>query len=93
MLAYYGILWYNYFDFPIFLWSERRLKVNQTLTIEQIISAIKQMPQKDRRIILSALVNSKDADIEVSVRDVTNLSESAFIQVWDNPEDAVYDDL
>ena len=67
--------------------------MNQTLTIEQIISAIKQMPQKDRRIIIAALVNSKDADIEVSVRDVTNLSESAFMQVWDNPEDAVYDEL
>ena len=40
--------------------------MNQTLTIEQIISAIKQMPQKDRRIILSALANSKDTDIEVS---------------------------
>ena len=93
MLAYYGILWYNYFDFPIFLWGERRLKVNQTITTEQIINAIKQMPQKDRRIIIAALVNSKDSDIEVSVRDVTNLSESAFIQVWDNPEDAVYDEL
>ena len=34
-----------------------------------------------------------DADIEVLVREVTNLSESAFMQVWDNPEDAVYDDL
>ena len=67
--------------------------MNQTLTIEQIISAIKQMPQEDKRIILAALVNSKDADIEVSTRDVTNLSESAFMQVWDNPEDAVYDEL
>ena len=34
-----------------------------------------------------------DADIEVLVREVTNLSESAFMQVWDNLEDAVYDDL
>ena len=42
--------------------------MNQTLTIEQIISAIKQMPQEDRRIILSALANSEDADIEVSAR-------------------------
>lgn len=67
--------------------------MNQTLTIEQIISAIKQMPQEDRRIILSALTDSEDADIEVSARDVTNLSESAFMQVWDNPEDAVYDEL
>lgn len=67
--------------------------MNQTLTIEQIISAIKQMPQEDRRIILSVLVNSKDADIELSTRDVTNLSESAFMQIWDNPEDAVYDEL
>ena len=67
--------------------------MNQTLTIEQIISAIKQMPQKDRRIIIAALANSKDADIEVSARNVTNLSESAFMQVWDNPEDAVYDEL
>ena len=67
--------------------------MNQTITTEQIINAIKQMPHKDRRIIIAALVNSKDSDIEVSVRDVTNLSESAFIQVWDNPEDAVYDDL
>ena len=67
--------------------------MNQTLTIEQIISAIKQMPQEDKRIILAVLVNSEDADIEVSTRDVTNLSESAFMQVWDNPEDAVYDEL
>ena len=67
--------------------------MNQTLTIEQIISAIKQMPQEDRRTILSALVNSEDADIEVSTRDMTYLSESAFMQVWDNPEDAVYDEL
>ena len=67
--------------------------MNQTLTIEQIISAIKQMPQKDRRIILSALINSNDADIEISARDATNLSESAFMQVWDNSEDAVYDEL
>ena len=67
--------------------------MNQTLTIEQIISAIKQMPQEDKRIILAALVNSEDEDIEVSTRDVTNLSESAFMQVWDNPEDAVYDEL
>ncbi len=67
--------------------------MNQTLTIEQIISAIKQMPQKDRRIILSALANTEDADIEVSVRDTTHLSESVFMQVWDNPEDAVYDEL
>ena len=56
-------------------------------------SAIKQMPQKDRRIILSALANTEDADIEVSVRDATHLSESVFMQVWDNPEDAVYDEL
>lgn len=34
-----------------------------------------------------------ETDIEVLVREVTNLSESAFMQVWDNPEDAVYDDL
>jgi len=67
--------------------------MNQTLTIEQIISAIQQMPQEDKRIILAALVNSEDADIEVWTRDVTNLSESAFMQVWDNPEDAVYDEL
>ena len=67
--------------------------MNQTLTIEQIISAIKQMPQKDRRIILSALANSEDADIEVSARDMTHLSESVFMQVWDNPEDAIYDEL
>lgn len=67
--------------------------MNQTLTIEQIISAIKQMPQEDKRIILAALVNSENADIEVSTRDVTYLSESAFMQVWDNPEDAVYDEL
>ena len=67
--------------------------MNQILTTEQIIRAIEQMPQKDRRIILAALINSKDADIEVSVRDATNLSESAFMQVWDNSEDAVYDEL
>ena len=67
--------------------------MNQTLTIEQIISAIKQMPQKDRRIILSALANSEDVEIEISDRDMTHLSESVFMQVWDNPEDAVYDDL
>ena len=67
--------------------------MNQTLTTEQIIRAIKQMPQKDRRIILAALANSKDTDMEVSVRDATNLSESAFMQVWDNSEDAVYDEL
>ena len=67
--------------------------MNQTLTIEQIISAIKQMPQEDKRIILAALVNSEDADIEVSTHDATNLSEPAFMQVWNNPEDAVYDEL
>ena len=67
--------------------------MNQTLSTEQIIRAIKQMPQKDRRIILAALANSKDTDMEVSVRDATNLSESAFMQVWDNSEDAVYDEL
>ena len=67
--------------------------MNQTLTIEQIISAIKQMPQEDRRIILSALADSEDADMEVLARDATLLSESVFMQVWDNPEDAVYDEL
>ncbi len=67
--------------------------MNQTLTIEQIISTIKQMPQEDRRIILSALANSEDADIEVSARDAAYLSEPVFMQVWDNPEDAVYDEL
>lgn len=67
--------------------------MNQILTVEQIISAIKQMPQEDRRVILSALANSENADIEVSARDVTHLSESVFMQVWDNPEDAVYDEL
>ena len=34
-----------------------------------------------------------ETDIEVLVREATNLSESAFMQVWDNPEDAVYDEL
>ena len=34
-----------------------------------------------------------DADTEVLIREVTNLSESVFIRVWDNPEDAVYDEL
>ena len=34
-----------------------------------------------------------ETDLEVSARDMTYLSESAFMQVWDNPEDAVYDDL
>ena len=34
-----------------------------------------------------------DADIEVSTRDATNLSESAFMQVWDNSEDTIYDEL
>ena len=67
--------------------------MNQTLTVEQIISVIKQMPQEDRRVILSALANSENADIEVSARDATHLSESVFMQVWDNPEDAVYDEL
>ena len=67
--------------------------MNQTLSTEQIIRAIKQMPQKDRRIILAALANSEDADIEVSAREATHLSESAFMQVWDNSEDAVYDEL
>ena len=32
-----------------------------------------------------------EADVEVSVRDMIYLSESAFMQVWDNPEEAVYD--
>lgn len=36
---------------------------------------------------------TSDAEIEVSARDAINLSESVFIQVWDNPEDAVYDEL
>lgn len=34
-----------------------------------------------------------EADIEVSACDMTYLSESVFMQVWDNPEDAVYDEL
>ena len=34
-----------------------------------------------------------DAEIEFSARDATHLSESVFIQVWDSPEDAVYDEL
>ena len=34
-----------------------------------------------------------DADTEVLIREVTHLSESVFMQVWDNPEDAVYDEL
>ena len=34
-----------------------------------------------------------DAEIEISARDALNLSASVFIQVWDNPEDAVYDEL
>ena len=34
-----------------------------------------------------------ETDLEVSARDMTYLSESAFMQVWDNPEDAVYDEL
>ncbi len=34
-----------------------------------------------------------ETDMEVSARDMTDLSESVFMQVWDNPEDAVYDDL
>ncbi len=34
-----------------------------------------------------------DADTEALIREVTNLSESAFMQIWDNPEDAVYDEL
>ena len=34
-----------------------------------------------------------DADAEVLIREVTKLSESVFMQVWDNPEDAVYDEL
>ena len=33
------------------------------------------------------------ADVEVLVREATSLSESVFIQVWDNPEDAAYDEL
>ncbi len=34
-----------------------------------------------------------DADTEVLIREVTNLSESAFTRVWDNSEDAIYDEL
>ena len=34
-----------------------------------------------------------DADTEALIREVTHLSESVFMQVWDNPEDAVYDEL
>ena len=34
-----------------------------------------------------------DTEIEFSACDATLLSESVFMQVWDNPEDAVYDDL
>ncbi len=37
--------------------------MNQTLTIEQIISTIKQMPQKDRRIMLSVLANSEEQEL------------------------------
>jgi hypothetical protein len=34
-----------------------------------------------------------DADTEVLIRAMTNLSESAFTRVWDNLEDAIYDEL
>ena len=34
-----------------------------------------------------------DADTDVLIREMTHLSESAFTRVWDNPEDAVYDEL
>ena len=34
-----------------------------------------------------------DADAEVLIREMTSLSESVFIRVWDNPEDTVYDEL
>ena len=34
-----------------------------------------------------------ETDIEVSAHDMTHLSESVFMQVWDNPEDAAYDEL
>ena len=34
-----------------------------------------------------------DADTEVLIREMTNLSESAFTRVWDNSEDAIYDEL
>ncbi len=34
-----------------------------------------------------------DADTEVLIREVTNLSESAFTRVWDNSADAIYDEL
>ncbi len=34
-----------------------------------------------------------DTEIEVLICEVTSLSESAFMQVWDNSEDAAYDEL
>ena len=34
-----------------------------------------------------------DADTEALIREMTHLSESVFMQIWDNSEDAVYDEL
>ncbi|WP_017294252.1 hypothetical protein [Geminocystis herdmanii] len=66
-----------------------------SLNLEQILQLVKQLPENEKirlnRELEQDIQNQKQDQQLTTV--YTKMSEASFHQIWDNPEDADYDNL
>lgn len=69
------------------------MNVNQTLE-KRLLKKVKHLSFEQMQQVEEFIdsLNSENYE-QVLILSSTKLSESSFNKVWDNPEDAVYDDL
>jgi len=67
-----------------------------SLNLEQILQLVKQLPQAEKiklnRELEKDIIQTENLDRELTTA-YTKMSEQAFYQIWDNSEDADYDNL
>lgn len=67
-----------------------------SLNLEQILQLVKQLPQAEKiklnRELEKDIIQTEKLDRELTTA-YTKMSEQAFYHIWDNPEDADYDNL
>ncbi|BAQ66533.1 toxin-antitoxin system, antitoxin component, Xre family protein [Geminocystis sp. NIES-3709] len=67
-----------------------------SLNLEQILELVKQLPEGEKirlnRELEKDIIQSQKQDREITAV-YTKMSEQAFYQIWDNPDDADYDNL
>jgi hypothetical protein len=67
-----------------------------SLNLEQILELVKQLPEGEKiklnRELEKDIIQSQKLDREITAL-YTKMSQETFYQIWDNPEDADYDNL